>query len=466
MRLIVALLLVLCVGCTQNVDLKQSVTNETPKTVLVDDAINLAMNMPKTLNPLINADPSVDSILKLSFETLITFDETYKPIPCIANSISYDGNVATVGLGNRTWADGKRITTTDVAYSIDILKDNPTIYKSCAEQIVGYRIVDDTTLTINMNSGFQSVYALNFPIIPKHFYNHNENSLAILSSGNYKFKSFTYKSLELESDETKLQVKIIPVDAHFDAFNQKLIDVMNTKQEDLGKLNTKCEQNLYDTNEFELIGLNLSNPLLKIKLIRQAIYNAIDFNIGLTKANLCNPNSWLSQNIIHTLDIDKAKSLFEQYPAEFDILVNIENNERVKIANELKKQLDNVGIKASVTKLPFTDYENRIRTHAYDMFVGGYELSLQPDYDFLLRTSQNPFAYSNPIMDEALDKVKMVSDETSFKQSLQVVYDILHDDIPFISLGFKHNVVLVNDNVICKPMFFNVLNGLTRHQSK
>ena len=48
--------------------------------------LSLSMRTASTLNPLLNEEETVDSILKIMFEPLIGIDSTYKPSPSIAES--------------------------------------------------------------------------------------------------------------------------------------------------------------------------------------------------------------------------------------------------------------------------------------------------------------------------------------------------------------------------------------------
>ena len=80
--------------------------------------LRLAMNMTTTLNPLLNADVTVDRVLSLMFEPLARIDGTGQVVPHIAESWNYDesGLVLTLKIDTaRCWHDGSAITAADVA---------------------------------------------------------------------------------------------------------------------------------------------------------------------------------------------------------------------------------------------------------------------------------------------------------------------------------------------------------------
>ena len=84
----------------------------------------LSMRNATTLNPLLNQDASVDTILKLIYMPLIKLDKNYKPSPSVAQSWSFDegGTVLSLNLRNDIyWQNGTNLTADDVIYSLDTL---------------------------------------------------------------------------------------------------------------------------------------------------------------------------------------------------------------------------------------------------------------------------------------------------------------------------------------------------------
>ena len=61
-----------------------------------ENVLNISMRTTTMLNPLLNKDESVDSVLRLMFEPLISLDNTNKPQGVIAESWYYtqDGTIS------------------------------------------------------------------------------------------------------------------------------------------------------------------------------------------------------------------------------------------------------------------------------------------------------------------------------------------------------------------------------------
>ncbi|MDR0958540.1 MAG: ABC transporter substrate-binding protein, partial [Clostridiales bacterium] len=155
--------------------------------------LNISIREPKTFNPLVNDDVTVDLMLGLVFEPLIVFDEQMKPEPNgrIISDITVNTAVPTAQItikANAVWADGSPITATDIVYSLDTIKNaENSLYKSCVNYIAGYSSSGNKTVTINFTETYASVlYKLNFPIIPANF-----SEETPVGSGLYKITEYT-----------------------------------------------------------------------------------------------------------------------------------------------------------------------------------------------------------------------------------------------------------------------------------
>ena len=131
----------------------------------------LSMRNTTTLNPLLNQDESVDTILKLIYMPLIRLDKNHKPAPSIAQSWSFDegGTVLTLNLRNDIyWQNGTNLTADDVIYSFNTLQrsaDTNAVYKSCMNYIRSYRKTSAYSVEIIFNQNFSgNMYTLLMPI--------------------------------------------------------------------------------------------------------------------------------------------------------------------------------------------------------------------------------------------------------------------------------------------------------------
>lgn len=462
--------------------------------------LNIAIRNPKTLNPLINEDESIDQVLKLIYDDLIILDENQKPTPNIASTwqLAQDGISLTLSLRNDiTWHNGTSLTAKDVIFSLDtIAKSQETsAYKACINNISSYSKIDDYTVLIIYKQPFLgSVYSLNFPIISQDYYK-NENILLSdknmipMGTSAYEFYSFdTMKQLNLKKNSNwfkgspyidNIRAEIIPKkDAELYSFAQKQIDVLNTDVVDWEKYNGDKEAE-YVTNSYNFIGINFNNSILNDKTLRQALAYAIpkekiieEIYLGhaISTDTPINPKSWLSFNkdLKYTYNINTSKELLKQSGWEdldqngilekdgkeltFSLLVNEENVQRTETAKIIQDTLKQIGIEVTIVIQNYENYTNKLKTKDFETFLGEWKLSIIPDFSFAFHSSQiaagnNFISYSNSDMDNLLHQAFVATTEASMIESYKNLENHIIEELPYISLYFRNASVLTSSRV-------------------
>ncbi|MDR2940903.1 MAG: peptide ABC transporter substrate-binding protein [Clostridiales bacterium] len=478
-------------------------------------SVSISTRPPKTLNPLLNEDITVDRALRLIFDSLARIDEFQKPAPSLAEwfVFSEDGLTLTLKLKDGlVWHDGEGITAYDIEYSINTIKaaGENTIYKKNVTNINSCTVTDYLTVDIVFNSVYGgNSYSLDFPIIPMHYYGGTPDNMHPIGSAAYKFDYFEKdKEIGLVSNTAypekplidQIIISITPnIDADRTSFEHGIIDAMTSDLVDLGKFRSSKEINIthYNTMYYDFIGFNYKNPVFSDVNIRKAIAHIISKEeiiesvyLGRATPTLMpvNPNSWLydtdladfnfnatlSQELIqasgYALDGDGFLSKDiegTKHSLNFRILVNEENGERSKIAALLQKNLESVNVKGEIIEVPFEEYVQKINNREFDILVGGYNLSIFPDLTFLFETSStasgtNIFSYSNPEMDSRLAAVRGSRNDTELKANTKALQQFMAQDIPCISLVFRNAALLTDTNIYGEimPTVNNVFNNI------
>lgn len=127
----------------------------------------------KTLNPLYTSTASEESVARLAFSSLFTYDETGNLKNDVATRITTtdDGKTYTVALRHDvTWQDGKPLTADDVLFTLNLIKNPDThaaLYNGWKD--VDVKKVDQYTLKFTLSSEYAPFpYALMFSILPQH----------------------------------------------------------------------------------------------------------------------------------------------------------------------------------------------------------------------------------------------------------------------------------------------------------
>jgi peptide/nickel transport system substrate-binding protein len=449
--------------------------------------LRIPMRTPKTLNPLLNEDETVDSVLKLLFEPLMVLDENLKPQPNLANfNFAPDGMSVSITLRDGlVWSDGEPIVSEDISFSVDMLRSAPdtVIYKSVISNMTGvYTITDEKTIRIHFLQPFSgSRYQFCFPIIPKHHYEGQDSpasdaNMNPVGSGLYMFSSYpSMKELKLTVNPgtyrqkpyiTDIEVLIVPdQESEMHSYDQSILDVVSAEIADWGRYRNNQTTNIneYTTSYFDFIGFNFNNEKLKDKRIRQAVAMLVDRddvigNIYLTHADKANspvnPSSWLYEpnTPSYSFDMDKAGALFSEakFSGTLRIAVNKENVERVKIGQLLAKNLEELNISVKLEELEFAEYMRRIGDKDFDLFIGGFNLTLIPDLSFAFGSGEdrsNVFSYQDDVMNGLLSSAFSSTTEIAYKKAMSDLQKHIGEELPCVSLVFRRSAMLTDQRV-------------------
>lgn len=463
---------------------------------------------PKELNPLRVNSMSFMDVSKLMFEQLAEYDSSFKLAPVIAQSWSFvDGSSqCIVKLKNDIyWSDGEKITSADVVFSLNTIKNAPTsVFKEKLLHVYSFQAVDESTVKIVFDQVFADAFdVLTIPIVPEHVFAGNETAVPV-TSGPYKISTYTkLKQMELVPNEKwirlgsvkekgtnpyveKINIQFInDLDAFSTAFQAKELDVLHTQSYDWEKYSEMKDVNTfkYTSLYYDFIGFNYNNSIFQDKAVRNAIMAAINRKSIIDKYLLgnavltdvpINPNSWLydgkevnssyskinAQNLLKEagfLDSNNDKILERNYDdvlqtLKFTLITNSENDFRQKAALEIKKNLEEVGFSVEVKPMSFEEMKNALATKKFDAVLTGYNLSPTQDLSFAFHSSQiasgkNFMSYSNLNMDEWLYQAFTSTDDNVRKELYSDIQKVFRDEVPCVSLFFRESAIVVRDKL-------------------
>ncbi len=498
-------------GCEKNIDMQKvsgsAVENEgyddfEPESVEVfseeeksnspafGGTLKISMRIPKTLNPLVNQDKTVDDALKLIFEPLFKIDNSGKIVSNIGESYNFANDVLTVKIkSGLKWHNGESITANDVVFSLDTIKAQGanSIYKDALLNVSSYSASGDVLTVKYSKPYYYGIYNLCFPVIPSNYYKgktaiDSDVSFKPVGSGSFKFSSYRLANeLILEKCQgisgaspyiEKISV-IVTDDRQTDlyAFEQSVTDVIQSDVSEWGKYSAGKKINIteFDTNDFEFLGYNFKNPILSNIVVRRAIAYAVPtqnivesvyLNHGVASSIPVNPTNraYAKDDLkLFEYNFEKAKELILQsgYTKEqltFSILVNSENKSRCEAATIIADRLNQAGFNIIVNRQPFDKYQSLLISDGFDMFVGGVKLSNSGDLKPLLLSLSatsgiNYFNYSNQHMDELINKVEGATSDDAFLAAQAELQQFIADEIPCTGICFKYSAVLTSDKV-------------------
>lgn len=527
--LLFVLFLSVLTGCTQqNIATEQTI--ETPKIVEPEQTVSpqsggtlrLSMRITQTLNPLINEDSTVDRILKLIYKPLIKIDASSKPVPSIAESWSFSEDGRTLSIALRQdiyWQDGTTLDSEDVIFSMNTIQNSSenSVYKKCMEKVVNYSRNGSYGVTVTFNEPFSgNIYAMCFPVICSHYYGREDiltskKNLEPMGNGFFKFKSFTpTKELLLEKSDNsfgslpyidEISVTITPDEpTDLYSFDQGLIDIISANITEMGKYDAtkRTKRYEYTTNYYDFIGFNFNRTILQDKNIRKAIAYSIPKEAIMESVYLghaedaatpINPKSWLYEDEVqkYHYDLAHAKVLLEDSnwidsdndkirdrkmnefyeTLKISILVNEENEERRQVAQRLSDELTSIGFEVVIDVEPFETYVQKLTDKDFDIFIGGWQISVMPDYTFLLHSSQanggtNYAGYANEQMDTLLNTAYSATKEEEIQAAYSALQKYTAEELPYVSLVFRNSALFSSKRVYgeIEPIENNIFENI------
>ena len=435
------------------------------------------------INPLISQNRDVINLSTIIYEPLLTVTSDYKIELALAKEWSkVSETIYIVKLRDGLkWDDDTSITGGDVKYTIERLKEGKSVYSKNVKNISSVEIIDGLTVRLNLKKEqpfFE--YNLIFPIVSSRQFEKEKNFYksrkAPIASGMYKVKSAATDSMELEKNDKwyksgKVDRKIDNIKINFyatmgDAYNSfkigniDMICTLNTKISDyIGTIGFTTKD--YKGRELDFISLNCENSILSDKKVRQAI------NYAISRKKI-NSTIFGNERFISSFPLDygnylypkESKSNFNKDKAEkaledagwsyrygrwrktenyrtetlrLNLVVQSNNKTRVKVAEFIEEQLENIGISVNVYYVSNSSYKSYLKNKNYDMILTGIYNGYSPDLSYFLGDN-NIANYDNNEVKGILNDVKNITDEKALKEKYNRLIEIYEDEVPYICL--------------------------------
>ena len=442
---------------------------------------------PNNLDPRIGTDDVSGKISQLVFNNLMTLDEHLRVVPDLAERLDHPDPttwVATLRQGVR-FHDGHELTSADVVYTFRSLLD-PTLLsprKGAYRMVQAIDARDRYTVVFTLKEPFGSFPAqLVLPIVPDGagpaFRAHP------IGTGPYRFvKHVVDDRVELapfadyfdsRPANDGLVLRVVPDDIMRGLELRKgTIDVViNDLAPDIvHQLGQDPRLQLIQSpgTDYQYIGVNLRDPILRDVRVRQAIAYAIDRDaiikylrrgLAIPASGLLPPMSWAFEPAVTTYAYDpaRARALLDDagHPpvdgVRFRLTLKVSNVEFNRLQSSVIQQnLRDVGIALDIRMFEFATFYGDVLKGNFQLFTLQWVGGAVADPDILRRVFHSaqvpPVGFNRGFfrdarMDSLLEQAAAQDDVRLARATYNEVQRQAAREVPYISLWCKTNVVV------------------------
>jgi len=430
------------------------------------------------------------------FDTLVWKDETSDFIPLLAEDWEYipeeEAYIFNL-VKNAKWHDGEPVTSNDVAFTIDYMKEHPYGWV-VLDSVDRAEAVNDHTVKIYMSSPYAPFIediGGTMPILPEHIWKDVENPIdyvesdAFIGCGPFKYVDFSkeHGTYQYEAfDEYYLGKPNIDQLIYVKTGDTQM--ALQLGEVDLASIKPEMAETFTEEGFVVIAGMHYWNKKLMINhnnepldsvVFRQALAYAIDQDEFVDKSLrgygkpasyglISSESKWASPNVPeYPYDPDKAKEMIKSLgyelndgvftkdgePLKFLVLVSMIGTGGQSMPDRdgeiLKNQLERVGIEVDLISLETKIVDQKVINWDFDLAISGHGLiGSDPKslYDGVIQTPNSkpsPFTARYDKCDELnslLDDLMHEMDPIKRQEVVFEAQNVYARELPAISLYY------------------------------
>jgi peptide/nickel transport system substrate-binding protein len=470
---------------------------------------------PNNFDPRVGTDEVSQKVYQLVYDNLLTLDSALRVAPGVATRWEQPDDktyVLYLRQGVR-FHDGHELTSADVAYTFNSLIDPNFVSARRGAYAMLDRVEAINPYTVRFvlkQPSGSFLIQLVFPIIPAGA--GGELRVRPVGTGPYQFGSYAVDDrLDLMAfpdyyggapQNAGVVLKVIPDEIMRGLELKKgTVDIVvnDVSPDTVERFREEHAMQIVESigTDYAYVGINLRDPILADKRVRQAIGYAIDreaivkyLRRGLARSavGVVPPVSWAfaADAFQFTHDPARARALLDEAGyhdpdgdgplPRLQLTLKVSTNEFYRLqAAVIQQDLRAAGIELDVRSFEFA-------TLSKDVASGNFQLvTLQwvgiSDPDMLRRVFHsaqippngfNRGFYSNPEVDRLIDQATLETDDTQRAALYREVQRRVAEDAPYISLWYKTNVAVAQhelSGIRLSPLAeFTFLKDVTRRR--
>lgn len=443
----------------------------------------LAYSKTDSLNPYKCTSTLNSAVSHLLFDSLYVFDSQYEMEFVIAKDITWDISSLTVSVTLRSgivFSDGTPLTADDVRYSFYAAKKATSKY---AKQLENFKdcTSDGMTVTFNLATYDPMAYMLlDIPIIKR---SSDAKGAMPVGSGRYVYVSHKEKGIYLQRNELwfgndkpkleRISLTAMPtIESIVHSIEIGTISYFYTDLRDGYPTRVSADFSMVDINNLVYLGVNTNDSRLFNQKVRRAITLALDREELATKAfngrayaatgplttswpdaagmqsgsTLCDANGAVTAlNEAGFVNQNENGKLYNADSSflNLSILVCSDNAQHMACADAVKMQLEDFGFTITIYSVPFEDFQTRLASGNYQMYIAEYAMKNNMDFSELFTPGKGLYIGPNPEL-----TVNAWADYRSGALQMSDVITAFDEELPFIPLCFRLGMVIYTRSLV------------------
>lgn len=467
LSIFVAITLCFCAcGKTNSVSESTTVENitNTEGIPVENTVLKLPYNEADGVNPFFVKSYENIYLTKLLYSPLFSISSAYDAIPVVAESINVNGNMATVTIKNGLSCRGSsNLNASDVVYSFNLAKNSYAF----ADSLKSIEYAEVSGSGVTFVSSFADIFVakkLTFPIVKSGTADLLEDVPS--GFGDYYLSGNSLVSTSGEKPTINL-TSVNTTDTAFNAYKIGNTDIFFSDLSDCNYAQSHGQMTSIDLNNMVYLGINGNLGGLN-KNIRSAIAVLLSSEDIAAEAYQghavpckmpCNPsvsNYIANERLALSGNRDSAMDILDRlgytryagkaltngaFVLSFSLIVNSDNKYRVAAAYQIADALNEIGFYIEVKPLSFEDYNERISSGNYELYLGEVKLDSSMDISqFFL--DGGAFASSIDKENVADAYFQMRSGEISYEEFTNVFVS----SFPFVPIAFRTGYAFSSSN--------------------
>jgi len=464
---------------------------------------------PKSLDPRVGNDSISARIHQLLFNSLVKKNERFEIIPNLATfEESPDHSTITFRLRPGVkFHNGRELTARDVKYTLDSILNGAVqspyrgdFIKSDSLRVESVEARDPLTVVLRIRGHLPTLLTSLVPIgiIPEGMSNQDAAQKPV-GTGPFKFVSQAeQQQIDLEAfdgyfenppsikrlrirliqDNAVRQLELKRGDIHLAVNTLFPPDVVEAMKSEPG-----LKVVITNGTNIDYIGVNVTDPILSKREVRQAIAYGIDREQIIREVwrgqarkaiSILPPEQWAFEPDVKSYnhDVAKAKQLLDQAgytdadsngpQPRFTLTLKTSSNAFSRqIASNFQDQLKKIGIELKLESAEFATFQSQViqgnfqlcylrdigANQHVDIFQNLYHSRSIPTAAKNYSEGRNRSRYRNPEIDRLIERAESTGNEMEQKELYRQIQKILAEDLPQIYLWHPSNVVIASNRV-------------------